>query len=223
MPNFSAARAARISPSACCMPVSPVGAIATGITVSTPTIFVRSVRLSMSTATRWRSLMPLEVVFVRAVGALGPRAGIGVVVEHARHAPLRQHAQVFDVGDDGHGNPVRRSAEDATTPPVAGACRQGSVGERATCAQRSRHGIEERQAGVVVRVDRGLEPVGSTSGAAGSGATSSSKRRQATGAHAEQPQAPRQVDALQAGAGGPANVARVQRVRRQASGRASPT
>ena len=31
MPNFSAARAARISPSACCMPVRPVGAIATGI------------------------------------------------------------------------------------------------------------------------------------------------------------------------------------------------
>ena len=31
MPNFSAAMAALISPSACCMPVMPVGAIATGI------------------------------------------------------------------------------------------------------------------------------------------------------------------------------------------------
>ena len=60
MPNFSAARAARISPSACCMPVRPVGAIATGITVSTPTIFVASRRFSMSTATRWRSLIGLK-------------------------------------------------------------------------------------------------------------------------------------------------------------------
>ncbi len=57
MPNFSAARAARISPSACCMPVRPVGAIATGIAAGMPTIVVASVRLSMSTATRWRSLM----------------------------------------------------------------------------------------------------------------------------------------------------------------------
>ncbi len=57
MPNFSAARAARISPSACCMPVRPVGAIATGIAVGMPTIFVAIERLAMSTATRWRSLM----------------------------------------------------------------------------------------------------------------------------------------------------------------------
>jgi hypothetical protein len=57
MPNFSAARAARISPSACCMPVSPVGAIATGIRTGVPAIVVASVRLSMSTATRWRSLI----------------------------------------------------------------------------------------------------------------------------------------------------------------------
>jgi hypothetical protein len=57
MPNFSAARAARISPSACCIPVSPVGAIATGICTGMPTIVVASERLSMSTATRWRSLM----------------------------------------------------------------------------------------------------------------------------------------------------------------------
>ena len=31
MPNFSAARAALISPSAICMPVEPTGAIATGM------------------------------------------------------------------------------------------------------------------------------------------------------------------------------------------------
>ena len=56
-PNFSAARAARISPSACCMPVRPVGASATGMAAGTPIIVVASVRFSMLTATRWRSLI----------------------------------------------------------------------------------------------------------------------------------------------------------------------
>ena len=51
-PNFSAALAARISPSAYCMPVSPVGASATGILTSWPTIVVFVVRLVISTATR---------------------------------------------------------------------------------------------------------------------------------------------------------------------------
>ena len=44
-----------------------------------------------------------EVVLVGAVGAFGVRAGIGIVVEHARHARLGQLAQVFDTGDGGHG------------------------------------------------------------------------------------------------------------------------
>ena len=57
MPNFFAAIAPSISPSACCMPVSPVGAIATGMAVSTPAIVVRIERPSMLTATRWRSLI----------------------------------------------------------------------------------------------------------------------------------------------------------------------
>jgi hypothetical protein len=49
----------------------------------------------------------LEVVFVRPVRALGPGAGVDIVVEHARHALVREHAQVFDVGDDGHeGSPA---------------------------------------------------------------------------------------------------------------------
>ena len=62
----------------------------------------RACAFSMLTATRWRSLMLREVALVGAVGALGPRAGVGVVVEHARHALLREQAQVFDVGDDRH-------------------------------------------------------------------------------------------------------------------------
>jgi hypothetical protein len=57
MPNSLAALAARISPSACCMPVSPTGAMATGIFTSTPTICVAVLRFSMFTATRWRSLI----------------------------------------------------------------------------------------------------------------------------------------------------------------------
>ena len=57
MPNFSAARAAWISPSACCMPVRPTGAMATGIFASWPTIVVAVLRFSMFTATRWRSLI----------------------------------------------------------------------------------------------------------------------------------------------------------------------
>ena len=56
-PNFSAARAARISPSACCMPVSPVGASATGIVTFSPIIVFSSERFSMLTATRWRNFI----------------------------------------------------------------------------------------------------------------------------------------------------------------------
>ena len=59
-PNSRAARAAKISPSACCMPVKPVGASATGIDTVCPTIVVAVVRLVMSTATRWRNLMSLK-------------------------------------------------------------------------------------------------------------------------------------------------------------------
>ena len=56
-PNSSAALAARISPSACCMPVSPVGASATGIATGRPTMVLARLRFSILTATRWRSLI----------------------------------------------------------------------------------------------------------------------------------------------------------------------
>ncbi len=54
-PNASAACAARISPSACCIPVRPTGARATGIATSSPIIVDLVERPAMSTATRWRS------------------------------------------------------------------------------------------------------------------------------------------------------------------------
>src|SRR6202521_2743641 len=53
-PKASAARATRISPSACCMPQSPVGARATGMATSSPIIVDRIDRFSMFTATRCR-------------------------------------------------------------------------------------------------------------------------------------------------------------------------
>ncbi len=56
-PKSRAARAAKISPSACCMPVRPVGASATGMATSWPTMVVRVVRPVIFTATRWRSLI----------------------------------------------------------------------------------------------------------------------------------------------------------------------
>ncbi len=65
-PNFSAARAARISPSACCMPVRPVGASATGMRTGTPTIVVAVLRFSRLTATRWRSpILPKSASLAR--------------------------------------------------------------------------------------------------------------------------------------------------------------
>ena len=61
-PNFSAAFAALISPSARCMPVSPTGAKATGI-VTGSFIISELVFLSViSTATRWRRRIFLKSV-----------------------------------------------------------------------------------------------------------------------------------------------------------------
>ena len=56
-PNFSAALAAKISPSAHCMPVNPVGAKATGMVTSSPIMVVLVVRFTMFTATRWRNFI----------------------------------------------------------------------------------------------------------------------------------------------------------------------
>ena len=86
MPNFSAARAAWISPSACCMPVRPTGAMHTGIFVSWPTMVHRRAAVFHVHGHALAQLDLLEVAAVGAVGAFGPAAAVGVVVEHARHA-----------------------------------------------------------------------------------------------------------------------------------------
>ncbi len=68
MPAFSAARAALISPSAFCIPVSPTGASATGMDTGIPTISLASVLPDMSTATFWRRrIFWKSVVFSRKV------------------------------------------------------------------------------------------------------------------------------------------------------------
>jgi hypothetical protein len=54
-PKRSAARAARISPSAQFKPVRPVGASATGMRASSPTMVMLVERRSTSMPTRWRS------------------------------------------------------------------------------------------------------------------------------------------------------------------------
>ena len=52
MPNFSAARAALISPSAVCMPAAPVGERPSGIVAGRPRMVVARLRLVMSTPIR---------------------------------------------------------------------------------------------------------------------------------------------------------------------------
>src|SRR5947207_13242736 len=67
-PNFSAARAARISPSAHCIPVSPTGAIATGIVTLGPSIVDSVVRATVSSATRCRRLGAARSSFLTRYG-----------------------------------------------------------------------------------------------------------------------------------------------------------
>src|SRR6185437_1554200 len=66
----------------------------------------------------------LEIRVVRAQRALGPGAGLDVVDEHARNAAMRDRAQVFDAGDDGHaglGGLERRNSTAASSPGPAAA------------------------------------------------------------------------------------------------------
>ena len=104
-PKSPAARAALISPSACCMPHSPTGARATGIATFWPSIWLRS---NGRTCRRQRA------------GGSGscrnPSRSRGRSVrsrtrfrnsrKHPRHALLIERFQVADIGDDGHVPPV---------------------------------------------------------------------------------------------------------------------
>jgi len=45
----------------------------------------------------------LEALLIGPIGDFVPRAGIHIVVEHARHPFAMQPAQILDTGDDAHG------------------------------------------------------------------------------------------------------------------------
>ena len=103
-PKRSAARAARISPSAQFKPVRPVGASATGMRASWPTMVTLVERRSTSMPTRWRSASDSRSArFARSVHfAVG--AAVDVIEDRARDALFRQLAQVFDAGHHRHGS-----------------------------------------------------------------------------------------------------------------------
>ncbi len=98
MPAACAARQARISPSPCCMPQSPIGARASGSATGSPTIVVRVLRLDTSTRMRWRSVMRRG----RGgwpEGLLGIGAAVGIFEEGTG---TRRRASVAGL-DAGHG------------------------------------------------------------------------------------------------------------------------
>ena len=150
MPKASAARAARISPSACCMPVRPVGAIATGIATSMPIIFVAERAVLHVDRDALAQLDLLEVGLVGAVGALGPRAGVGVVVEHARHGRLastRRSSMLVMTGVDA----MRRCYVPGAAPPPRTDPHPGRCRAPQPAGRRRR---EERQARLASRAPR---------------------------------------------------------------------
>ena len=61
-----------------------------------------SQRLIVLALMLWAVYAASQLVNIPSANSLGSAAASGVVVKHARHALLRQHAQVFNVGDDGH-------------------------------------------------------------------------------------------------------------------------
>ena len=71
MPASLAARAARISPSPCCMPNRPTGASTNGDDTFCPTMVVARLREETSTSTRWRNLIvSMSARLARSVSSL---------------------------------------------------------------------------------------------------------------------------------------------------------
>ena len=102
-PKRSAARAARISPSAQLRPVRPTGASATGIATSLPEHGgARRAPVDVDAD----ALAQRERLQVGAVGAqrgFAVGAAVDVVEDRARDALLRELAQVLDAGHHRHG------------------------------------------------------------------------------------------------------------------------
>ena len=85
MPAACAARQARISPSPCCMPHSPIGASASGSDTFSPRMVVERSRCDDVDQHALAQLDALQVVAVGAQRLLRIGAGIGIVEERARH------------------------------------------------------------------------------------------------------------------------------------------
>ena len=107
MPAACAARAARISPSPCCMPHSPIGASAIGAATGSPMIVVRDVAVVDVDQHALAQLDGFEVGAVGAERLLVVGAAVGIFEKGARNPPAGELAQVFDAGDDFHGCSAR--------------------------------------------------------------------------------------------------------------------
>ena len=123
MPAGCAARQARISPSPCCMPVSPTGASASGSAAGSPRIVVVVAARGHVEQDALAQLDALEIGAVGAQRLLGIGAGVGIIEEGARHLAVGGLPQILDAGHGFH----------AAFPPTGGfvfdstksaACRQ---------------------------------------------------------------------------------------------------
>ena len=148
MPAACAARQARISPSPCCMPQSPIGASASGSAACSPMMVVRQARAATtSTSTRWRSLMcSRSSRLARSVSSrIG--AGLGVVEEGARHPAAGRLPQILDAGHGAHGHRPCSAEPSLACPECCAPTRSSVCGaalhpaqerERRPCAARYR-------------------------------------------------------------------------------------
>ena len=103
MPASLAALAARISPSPCCMPRSPIGDSANGADTFCPTMVVARLR---SRHVHQHALAQPDLFQIGAVGAqrlLVIGAAFGVIVKGARNLAAGELPQVLDAGDGRHG------------------------------------------------------------------------------------------------------------------------
>ena len=102
MPAACAARQARISPSPCCMPHSPIGASASGSDAGSPRIVVLVLRAGDVAQDALAQFDALEIGAVGAQRLLGIGAGFGIIDERARHLAVRGLPQVLDAGHGFH-------------------------------------------------------------------------------------------------------------------------
>ena len=130
MPAACAARQARISPSPCCMPHSPIGASASGSDAGSPRIVVLVLRSATSTQDALAQLDALEIGAIGAQRLFGIGAGLGIIDERARHLAVGDLPQVLDTGHGFHGRFFRALAQLPTALDSTKRVRQSVAAER---------------------------------------------------------------------------------------------